>query len=108
MRLGQHQEKFAKDLVKLLSYAFSLGYDVRIAEVFRTLEQQKIYMRLGRTKTMNSMHLKKCAADLYFTKNGKLVYPSELGKYWESLDPLNRWGGHWKSFVDKPHYERKC
>jgi hypothetical protein len=54
------------------------------------------------------MHLKKCAADLHFTKNGVLVYPPELGVYWESLSPFNQWGGHWKTFKDKPHFQRTC
>jgi len=54
------------------------------------------------------MHLKKCAADIYFTKEDHLVFPQELGDYWESLDHLNKWGGNWKNFKDKPHYQRTC
>ena len=108
MKLGQHQERFSRDLVKLISYANSLGYEVRIGEVERTVETQKLYMAAGRSTTMNSMHLKKCAADLHFTLNGTLLYPKELGDYWESLDPLNQWGGNWKTFKDKPHFQRTC
>jgi hypothetical protein len=106
MRLGQHQEEFSKDLVALMFYAMMKGYGVRIGEVFRTKEQQKIYVANGKSETLNSMHLKKCAADLHFTKDGKLVYPKELGAFWESLDPLNVWGGNWKTLVDKPHFQR--
>jgi len=108
MKLGEHQEAFARDLTRLLIYAAGKGYGVRIAEVFRSVEQQRLHVQAGRSKTMNSMHLKKCAADLYFTVDGELVYPQELGDFWEGLDPLNRWGGNWKSFVDKVHYERNC
>lgn len=108
MKLGQHQERFSRDLVKLISYANSLGYEVRIGEVERTIEMQKLHMAAGRSTTMNSMHLKKCAADLHFTLNGTLLYPKELGDYWESLDPLNQWGGNWKSFKDRPHFQRTC
>jgi len=107
MTLGQHQEAFAKDLVELLLYAYKLGYKVRIGEVQRTVEQQKIYVKTGRSTTMNSMHIHKCAADLHFTKDGILCYPEELGVYWEALDQLNSWGGHWRSFKDKPHFQRK-
>lgn len=107
MTLGQHQEAFSRNLVSLISYAHSLGYEVRIGEVERTIEQQKLYVQTGRSKTMNSQHLKKCAADLHFFKDNSLCYPDELGTYWESLDPLNRWGGNWNSFKDKPHFERK-
>lgn len=108
MTLGEHQQAFSRDLVKLMSKAFELGYEIRIGEVERTIEQQKIYVQTGRSKTMNSNHLKKCAADLHFVKAGQLCYPQELGDYWETLDPINSWGGNWKSFKDKPHFERKA
>lgn len=106
MTLGQNQEQFSRHLVQLLTKAFVLGYEARIGEVERTIEQQKLYINAGRSKTMNSMHLKKCAADIHFTKDGVLCYPQELGDFWESLDNANRWGGNWKTFKDKPHFER--
>lgn len=106
MTLGQHQEAFARDLVNLISHAHSLGYETRIGEVERPIEMQKIYVQTGRSKTMNSMHLKKCAGDLHFFKDGSLCYPTELGTYWESLNPLNQWGGNWNTFKDKPHFQR--
>lgn len=108
MTLGEHQQAFSRDLVKLMSKAFELGYEIRIGEVERTIEQQKIYVQTGRSKTMNSNHLKKCAADLHFVKAGQLCYPQELGDYWETLDLINSWGGNWKSFKDKPHFERRA
>jgi len=107
MTLGQNQEAFSRYLVRLLQKAFELGYEVRIGEVQRPVEMQEIYVKSGRSKTMNSMHLKKCAADLHFMKEGILCYPRELGDYWESLDPKNSWGGNWKSFKDQPHFERR-
>jgi peptidoglycan L-alanyl-D-glutamate endopeptidase CwlK len=106
MTLGQHQEAFTRDLTKLLVYAHNNGYGVRMGEVYRTVEQQQLYIRTGRSKTMNSMHLKKCAADLHFTKDGELVYPEEIGRYWEGLNPLNQAGMFWKSFKDSPHFQR--
>lgn len=107
MTLGEHQQSFSRDFFALLGYAFAKGYEVRIGEVERTLEQQQIYYKTGRSKTMDSRHLKKCAADIHFFKDGALCYPKELGDYWESLNPLNSWGGNWKSFKDAPHFERK-
>lgn len=106
MTLGEEQEAFSRDLCKLLQAAFDMGYQVRIGEVQRTIEQQKLYIKAGRSKTLNSRHLDKCAADLHFTKNGQLCYPKELGTYWESLNTKNQWGGNWKSFKDEPHFER--
>lgn len=108
MTLGQHQEAFSFDLARLLTEAFRRGYKVRIGEVERPVEMQKIYVSTGRSKTMNSMHLKKCAADLHFTKDGILCYPEELGRYWESIDPLNEAGMFWKSFKDSPHFQRRA
>ncbi len=106
MTLGQHQEIFSRHLCQLLQEAFNRGYEVRMGEVQRPIEMQELYMKTGRTKTMNSMHLKKCAADLHFIKDGVLCYPKELGDFWESLDPKNQWGGNWKSFKDGPHFQR--
>ena len=106
--LGAHQEAFSEDFVKLLMEAHRLGYKTRLGEVFRTPEQQQLYVKTGRSKTMNSMHLKKCAADIHFFKDGQLCYPTELGSYWESLSPLNRAGMFFRSFVDSPHFERKA
>ena len=107
MSLGQEQEAFSEDFSKLLLKAFALGYKVRIGEAQRTVEQQAIYVKDGRSKTMNSNHLRKCAVDLHFTKDGVLCYPDELGDYWMTLHPKNSWGGRWKSFKDKPHFERR-
>lgn len=107
MSLGEEQQLFTRDLVKLLSKAFELGYEVRMGEVLRPVEMQELYVKTGRSKTMNSQHLKKLAADLHFFKgNQGPLYPQELGDYWESLSKVNRWGGNWKSFKDQPHFER--
>lgn len=106
MTLGKHQEAFTRDIVKLFLKAFELGYEIRQGECERPVEMQKIYVQTGRSKTMKSNHIIKCAKDLHFTKDGKLCYPPELGKFWESLNPLNRWGGNFKSFHDAPHFER--
>jgi hypothetical protein len=106
MTLGQKQEAFSRDLVKLLQKAFELGYEVRIGEVMRGRAQQEHYLRTGRTTTMNSLHLMKLAADLHFTRKGRLDYPAVLGEYWESLDPKNEAGMFWKSFKDSAHFQR--
>jgi peptidoglycan L-alanyl-D-glutamate endopeptidase CwlK len=116
MSLSKEQQLFSRDLTTLLVYIFSKGYEVTFGEVLRTQEMQDIYIKTGKSKTSNSMHLKKCAVDLNFFKDGVLIEtPNEIGKYWEGLSELNRWGGSWRglietkksSFVDKPHFERK-
>lgn len=110
MSLSQEQAAFLLDACKLIEYATQVGWTVTGGELFRTPEQQEIYLKTGRSKTMASNHLKRCAIDLNFFKDGKLVWDktqlAPLGAYWESLHPKNRWGGNFKSLVDVPHFER--
>lgn len=110
MSLGHEQETFSRHLTALLRYIFTAGCEVRIGEVQRPLEMQQLYVKQGRSKTMKSNHILKCAADLFIFKDGKWLTGRELqpfGDFWESLDPgKNRWGGNWKSFKDEPHFER--
>ena len=110
MSLREEQEKFTRDVVKLLTWAFSMGYEVTLGEAFRTPEQQAIYVRDGRSKTMNSKHLNRCAIDIFVFKEGKLLTTKEemqpVGNTWEGLSKENRWGGNFSGFVDIPHMER--
>lgn len=117
MSLVQEQWEFLKDVSKLINKAEELEIVLTAGEMFRTTEQQEIYVRTGKSKTMNSNHLKRLAVDFNFFINGELVYNDskidELAKYWEELSPKNRWGGNfdkdWSrpdSFKDQPHFER--
>ena len=105
------QAEFLQHVVLLLEKATELGFIVTGGELFRTVEQQEIYVKSGRSTTMNSNHLRRCAIDLNFFKDGKVVYDiatlSPLGTYWKSLHEKNDWGGFWKSFKDVPHFERR-
>lgn len=111
MSMVAEQAKFLQDVCKLVAYATEKGFTVTGGELFRTAEQQKIYVETGRSKTMNSNHLKRCAIDLNFFLGGNLTYDvvvlRPLGVYWKSLDAKNDWGGFWTSFKDAPHFERK-
>lgn len=104
------QANFMQDVALLIQKAREMGFLVTGGELFRTVEQQQIHIKAGRSKTMNSMHLTRRAIDLNFFKDGKLTYDKQLlaplGKYWESLDPLNSWGGNGERFVDTPHFSR--
>lgn len=110
MSLSQEQADFLLDACKLIEYATAQGFMVTGGELARTPEQQAIYVNTGRSKTLNSIHLKRCAIDLNFFKGGKIIWDkatlAPLGAYWESLNPKNRWGGNFKSLVDCPHFER--
>jgi peptidoglycan L-alanyl-D-glutamate endopeptidase CwlK len=110
MSLNTEQAAFLLDMCKLIQYATDQGFVVTGGELARTPEQQAIYFKTGRSKTMNSIHLKRCAIDLNFFKDGKIIWDkatiAPLGAYWESLHTKNRWGGNFSNLVDCPHFER--
>ena len=110
MGLVTEQAAFLQDAAKLIIKAKEMGFTVTGGELQRTLEQQHIYLNSGRSKTMASNHLLKCAIDLNFIKDGKIISDvallKPLGDWWETLNPKNRWGGNWKTFIDTPHFER--
>lgn len=110
MSLATEQAAFLLDMCKLIQRATEMGFVVTGGELFRSAEQQAIYVKTGRSKTMNSLHLSRRAVDLNFFRDNKLVYDkatlAPLGAYWESLHPLNSWGGNGVKLVDTPHFSR--
>jgi len=106
----REQANFLLDVCLLINKATELGFQVTAGELYRTPEQQEIYVKTGRSRTMNSLHLQRRAVDLNFFWQGKLCYDktvlAPLGAYWESLHPLNSWGGNGVKLVDTPHFSR--
>ena len=116
MSLVNDQSEFLLDVCKLVEFATRIGFVLTGGELERKVEMQEIYMRTGRSKTMSSMHLKKCAIDLNFFRKVEgrlqLTYDVQtlkpIGDFWEKLRPeKNSWGGNWNSFKDIPHFERR-
>lgn len=110
MSLVREQAAFLLDVCKLIEFATEQGFVLTAGELYRTPEQQEIYLKTGRSRTMNSLHLKRLAVDFNIFKDGKLVYDkvvlAPLGAFWESLHPLNSWGGNGRKLVDTPHFSR--
>ena len=110
MSLVKEQAEFLRDVCRLVEYASDTGWVVTGGELWRSPEQQAVYVKTGRSKTLQSNHLRRLAVDLNFFKGGQLVYDVEqirpLGIFWENLHDRNRWGGNFKSLVDVPHFER--
>lgn len=108
--LSNTQAEFLLDFCKLVQYATSLGFQVTAGELLRPVQMQEIYVKTGRSKTMDSYHIKKLAGDLNFFKDGQYICTKEaiapIGAYWESLNPKNHWGGNFSNFKDVPHFER--
>ena len=121
MSLGNDQAEFLLDFCLLVRYASRLCR-VTAGELDRTVDQQRIYVETGRSKTMNSLHLDRMAGDLNFFIDG--VYVNSLGDkgleiikpigmFWESLDSKNVWGGNFDRdhgrkdpWVDLGHFQR--
>jgi hypothetical protein len=81
LSLRKEQSAFARDVARLLVYATGQGYEYTLGEAERPIEMQRIHFAAGRSKTMNSMHIKRCAIDIHFFKEGVLCYPDELGTF---------------------------
>lgn len=112
MSMVNEQAIFLQDVCRLIAYACSIGFTVTGGELYRTHEQQEIYMENGKSKNRKSQHLKRCAIDLNFFKviDGKntLIEGVEnlkpIGEYWLSLDNKNQCGIIWG--WDTNHFER--
>jgi len=111
MSLRDSQWEFAKDVRRLLAFIETkTKLTISLGEVYRTKEQQLMYLEEGKSKTMNSLHRDRLALDLNFFLGEELTGKKEdlqpIGDFWESLNKLNRWGGNW-DFYDAAHFERK-
>jgi hypothetical protein len=112
MALVPEQHTFLQHAAQLIMFAGEQGFYVTGGELYRTKEQQQIYLDTGKSKTMNSKHLTRLAIDLNFiTKEGQLVYDvsklKDIGHFWESLSSKNSAGMFWETFKDVPHFERR-
>lgn len=111
MELYQEQSQFTHDLALLLNHIIMSGYYCTLGEAYRTPEQAELDAKKG-IGIVHSLHTKRLAIDLnLFDKSGKFLDSSDahapFGKYWESLDSKNRWGGNFSTMKDGNHYERR-
>ena len=88
-------------------------FPFNVSEGLRTVEKQREYVRQGKSRTMNSKHLTGKAVDLYpLSMDRKQV---DWSRFEELADLMFQvageqgtelvWGGHWKTFVDKCHFQ---
>ena len=72
----------------------------------------KWLFKKGWSKTLDSDHLYKLAADLFVWIEGIFLNNEEenkevmrsAGEYWKSLHKKNYWGGDYKKFTDINHF----
>lgn len=104
---------FAKKVRLILAELEEMGWQPRIAEACRTLDQQKEKVRLGYSKTLRSKHLTGRAVDVIDRRFGWHGPASSLKfKFWTDYGTLCRkhglvWGGDWKSFPDVAHCQMR-
>lgn len=110
------EPKFRKKVKRLLSQAKKEGIELRVTSAFRDCEEQNKLYAQGRTssgeivtnaKCGKSSHNYKLAVDVVEFKNGK---PQWKNPNWGRIGQLGEaegleWGGRWKSFKDRPHFQ---
>lgn len=115
MKLSEKQQIFTQNIGKLIEFARCNNIGLTFGHAWRSNEEQLRLVQEGKSQTMNSNHLNRLAVDFNVFIKGKLTWKWEdikpLGDYWETLHPLNRWGGDWNKnnkkdgFIDSPHFE---
>lgn len=102
------------DLLRVAKRALELTeVDFIVVDGGRTIEEQRHYVRTGKSKTMKSRHLGGFAFDYVAYAGGKATYDLKLMK--KVADACKaaaaelgipiEWGGDWKSFKDTPHIQ---
>lgn len=101
MNLGQKQRLFTKLIARLITWAYSQGYELSVGDAYR---DPRVFGEVGTLEgygSSKSNHKSRLAMDLNLFKpiNGDLVYQrytenyKEMGEYWQSLHVLCAWGG---------------
>lgn len=109
MTLSDHQWEFLQDQSLIVAYAKRRGWKLTGGELHRLPETQEILRKQGASKVSEGQHQKRLAIDLNLFIDGQYQRETEayreLGEFWESLNPYNRWGGSWG--WDGNHFERR-
>jgi peptidoglycan L-alanyl-D-glutamate endopeptidase CwlK len=98
-------QPIAIDLVNLARGDYQLPLVITSGR--RSTEEQATLLQQGRTKTLQSKHIRGLAFDVDMHGMGRNAVPdwvwSELGPLGESLGLT--WGGRWTTFRDVGHFE---
>ena len=107
-------EDFSPKVKSVLRALHAKGWQPRVAEGFRTIEQQQEKIDAGHSSLKdpnNSKHVQGLAADIIDQRWGWGGEASDTNhQFWQDLGEAARaegltWGGDWKSFKDVAHVE---
>ena len=108
-RLSTVVPELREVIEQAIAIAEDRGMTVQITEGIRTIAQQREYVALGKSKTMNSYHLAGKAVDVFVNKAWNFADYKEFAgivkNVAKSLDYEVTWGGDWKTFRDGPHFQ---
>ena len=100
---------------KFLAECKKQGIDLIVTQGFRSIAEQNALYAQGRTKPGKivtnakggqSKHNFGNAFDVCFLINKKASYAGDWGKIGAIGELCGlKWGGRWKEFIDKPHFE---
>ena len=116
-----NNHKFHPRLRELLIQAISTSpIDFTVIETVRTVEQQKINVAKGVSKTMRSRHIPSSNVSGYCEAFDIAPYPidwndkarfkqlsNHILETAQKMEIKLTWGGTWKTLVDMPHFELK-
>lgn len=88
-------------------------YDFSITCGLRTVEEQRVLVATGKSRTMKSKHLTGDAVDIAVFVDGKITWDlkyykavaAHIKKVAIKMGIKIEWGGDWKSFIDGPHFQ---
>lgn len=107
MRIPEMQRRFPLMVAEFIGRVYDEGFELSFGEAYRTEEQQRLYLKAGRSRTMNSFHRDRLAVDFNLFKGGVYLTDGALyrpvGEIWEAVG--GRWGGRFG--VEPADYGKK-
>jgi hypothetical protein len=116
-KIQQLDPGFQPKVRQLLLQGLSEGLKPEIVEGYRSQDRQNELYEQGRstpgkvvTQTRHSMHTQGKAVDLaQLDESGKITYDVTPG-FWDRMGAIGKslglmWGGDWKGFKDRPHFQ---
>jgi peptidoglycan L-alanyl-D-glutamate endopeptidase CwlK len=113
MSMSDEQWAFLQDVAALVALAAERGWNLTGGELWRTDDQQRLYIEQGKSWTSRSRHQDRLAIDLNLFLDGVYQQSTEayrdLGRAWEALSPHNVWAVRLRSgrLTDGNHFERR-